>query len=78
MVDQAFQSFPDPQDPIKTKQLKSEVTVLEMFYGKSLAYKDFSMCCTYQLIQYFLRKHNKTMTAVIGNYLNPSNILHAL
>ena len=40
--------------------------MLEMYHGKSLAFKDLSMSCAARILEYFLEKADSTVTLLIG------------
>jgi len=58
LVELSFQSFDDPSSPIVTKDLNGDFVLLELFNSRTLAFKDLSMCCTAQILNYFLKKDN--------------------
>ena len=40
--------------------------MLELWHGVTYAFKDLSLCCTAQFLQYFLEKRKKHITVVVG------------
>lgn len=40
--------------------------MLELWHGATYAFKDLSLCCTAQFLQYFLEKKEKHVTVVVG------------
>lgn len=69
VVDAAYKTFSDPEEPIKTRSISADITLLEMFHGKSKAFKDLSMSCAAQFMQHFLQKRNSRITHLIGLFL---------
>ncbi|XP_061836632.1 threonine synthase-like 2 [Nerophis lumbriciformis] len=53
-------------DVIRTVQLKDGLTILELFHGDTLAFKDLSMKCTVYFLDYFLKKENRRATVLVG------------
>lgn len=47
-------------------ELKDGLFILELFHGKTLAFKDLAMTCTAAFINYFLQKESKRATVVVG------------
>ncbi|XP_067950928.1 threonine synthase-like 2 isoform X2 [Watersipora subatra] len=79
LIDAGFETFKDPSSPIVTKTLAEDVKLLEMFHGKTLAFKDLSMCCTAQFINYFLDQSNSSATLLIATSGDTgSSALHAM
>ncbi|XP_074053279.1 threonine synthase-like 2 isoform X3 [Macrotis lagotis] len=46
--------------------MKNGLNVLELWHGVTYAFKDLSMSCTGQFLQYFLEKKQKHVTIVVG------------
>ncbi|XP_028319364.1 threonine synthase-like 2 [Gouania willdenowi] len=65
LVDEALSSFSIPE-VVRIARLKDGLSVLELFHGETLAFKDLSMTCTVRFINYFLRKENRRATVVVG------------
>lgn len=42
------------------------MNVLELWHGVTYAFKDLSLCCVAQFLQYFLEKRKKHITVVVG------------
>ena len=66
IIDAAFQSFTNAEHPIVHKTLSNGMLMLEMYHGKSLAFKDLSMSCAARILEYFLEKSDSTVTLLIG------------
>ena len=47
-------------------RLRNGLNVLELWHGVTYAFKDLSLCCTAQLLQYFLKKRKRHITVVVG------------
>ena len=57
------------------KTLSNGMLMLELYHGKSLAFKDLSMSCAARILDYFLTKSNSKATFLIGiNSLPTSKI----
>ena len=66
IVDRAYSSF-KPQPGIgPLAELSKGLNVLELFHGKTLAFKDVSMCVIGQLLDYYLQKRERHVIAVVG------------
>ncbi|XP_051749630.1 threonine synthase-like 2 isoform X2 [Ctenopharyngodon idella] len=65
LISQALSSFSIP-DAVRLVQLKDSLSILELFHGETLAFKDLAMSCTAQFLQYFLRKDRKRATILVG------------
>ena len=75
IIDAAFTSFPDARNPIVLKTLSNGMLMLELYHGKSLAFKDLSMSCAARILDYFLTQSNSKATFLIGiNSLPTSKI----
>ena len=66
IIDAAFQSFTYAEHPIVHKTLSNGMLMLEMYHGKSLAFKDLSMSCAARILEYFLEKAESCVTLLIG------------
>ena len=64
-MDAAFSKFTNPQI-IKLTKLKSQLNILELFHGPTLAFKDLAMSCVGQMLNYFLEKRRKHITLLVG------------
>lgn len=65
LVDKALSTFDTPEiAPIK--HLANGLNVIEMFHGRTWAFKDMSMSILGQVFDYFLNKRQKHMTIVVA------------
>ena len=62
----AKKSIQNLKDVVKIAELSNGLNVAELFHGPTLAFKDLSLGVVGQLINYFLEKHQKHMTILIG------------
>lgn len=53
---------------VKTARLKDGLVLLELFHGRTLAFKDLAMACTVSFINYFLQKEKRRATVVVGEH----------
>lgn len=51
---------------VKTVRLKDGLVLLELFHGRTLAFKDLAMTCTVSFINYLLQKEKRRATVVVG------------
>lgn len=65
LVVAALSGFSVPE-VVKIAQLKDGLSVLELFHGDTLAFKDLAMTCTVRFIDYFLHKENDRATVLVG------------
>ncbi|KAJ7313366.1 hypothetical protein JRQ81_004664 [Phrynocephalus forsythii] len=65
LIDQAFSRFKH-QDVVHMSRLKEGLNILELWYGPTYAFKDLSLSCTGQFLQYFLKKRGKHVTVLVG------------
>ncbi|KAM9322397.1 threonine synthase-like 2 isoform 2-T2 [Pholidichthys leucotaenia] len=65
LVGEALSSFSVPE-VVRIAQLKGGLSVLELFHGLTLAFKDLAMTCTVHFLNYFLRKENRRATVLVG------------
>lgn len=65
LVSSALSRFSVP-DAVKMVPLKGSLSILELFHGKTLAFKDLAMTCTTQFLEYFLRKDNRRAIILVG------------
>ncbi|XP_054613429.1 threonine synthase-like 2 isoform X2 [Dunckerocampus dactyliophorus] len=65
LIGSALSGFSVP-DVIRTVQLKDGLTILELFHGDTLAFKDLAMTCTVQFLNYFLQKEKRRATVLVG------------
>ncbi|XP_071949026.1 threonine synthase-like 2 [Antedon mediterranea] len=54
------------EDVVKLAELKNGLNVLELFHGKTLAFKDIAISFVGQFMDYFLSKKKKHVTLVVG------------
>ncbi|XP_061656545.1 threonine synthase-like 2 isoform X4 [Syngnathoides biaculeatus] len=65
LVQSALSGFSVP-DVIRTVQLKDGLSILELFHGNTLAFKDLGMTCTVRFLDYFLQKDKCRATVLVG------------
>ncbi|KAM9338199.1 threonine synthase-like 2 [Symphorus nematophorus] len=65
LVGEALSSFSVPE-VVRIARLKDGLSVLELFHGETLAFKDLAMTCTVRFLDYFLRKEKHRATVVVG------------
>ncbi|XP_069025086.1 threonine synthase-like 2 isoform X1 [Embiotoca jacksoni] len=65
LVDEALSGFSVPE-VVRIARLKDGLTVLELFHGDTLAFKDLAMTCTVRFLNYFLQKDNRRATVLVG------------
>ncbi|XP_053056854.1 threonine synthase-like 2 isoform X4 [Acinonyx jubatus] len=65
LIDQAFSRFRH-REVVHLSRLRNGLNVLELWHGVTYAFKDLSLCCTAQFLQYFLEKKEKHITVVVG------------
>nr|XP_020141821.1 threonine synthase-like 2 isoform X2 [Microcebus murinus] len=65
LIDRAFSRF-HHKEVVHLSRLKNGLNVLELWHGVTYAFKDLSLCCTAQFLQYFLGKREKHVTVVVG------------
>ncbi|KAM8789061.1 threonine synthase-like 2 isoform 1-T1 [Rhynchonycteris naso] len=65
LMHQAFCRF-RCREVVHLSRLRSGLNVLELWHGVTHAFKDLSLCCTAQFLQYFLEKREKHITVVVG------------
>lgn len=46
--------------------LKGSLSILELFHGETLAFKDLAMTCSTRFMEYFLRKDNRRAIILVG------------
>lgn len=65
LIDRGFATFSFPEiAPVA--RLKDDVTILELFHGRTWAFKDIALCCVGQFLNYFCSKRQKHYTVVVG------------
>lgn len=65
LVGEALSGFSVPE-VVRIAQLKGGLSVLELFHGDTLAFKDLAMTCTVRFLNYFLQKENCRATVLVG------------
>uniref|UniRef100_A0A8C9LI75 Threonine synthase like 2 n=1 Tax=Piliocolobus tephrosceles TaxID=591936 RepID=A0A8C9LI75_9PRIM len=65
LIDRAFSRF-RLKEVVRLSRLKNGLNVLELWHGVTYAFKDLSLSCTAQFLQYFLEKREKHVTVVVG------------
>ncbi|XP_030306430.1 threonine synthase-like 2 isoform X2 [Calypte anna] len=65
LINRAFSRFRH-KDVVHLSRLKDGLNVLELWHGVTYAFKDLSLSCTGQFLQYFLEKKQKHVTILVG------------
>lgn len=65
LIDRGFSRFRH-REVVHLSRLKNGLNVLELWHGVTYAFKDLSLSCTAQFLQYFLEKRKKHVTVVVG------------
>ncbi|KFO87189.1 Threonine synthase-like 2, partial [Buceros rhinoceros silvestris] len=65
LIDKAFRRFRH-KDVVHLSRLKDGLNVLELWHGVTHAFKDLSLSCTGQFLQYFLERRQKHVTILVG------------
>ncbi|CAM5141992.1 unnamed protein product [Natator depressus] len=65
LIDSAFRRFRH-NNVVHLARLKDGLNVLELWHGVTYAFKDLSLSCTGQFLQYFLKKRKKHITILVG------------
>ncbi|KAF6321835.1 threonine synthase like 2 [Rhinolophus ferrumequinum] len=65
LIHRAFNRFRH-KEVVHLSRLRNGLNVLELWHGVTYAFKDLSLCCTAQFLQYFLEKREKHVTVVVG------------
>lgn len=65
LVHAALSGFSVPE-VVRIARLKDGLSVLELFHGETLAFKDLAMTCTVRFIDYFLHKEKRKAIVVVG------------
>ncbi|CAJ1071045.1 threonine synthase-like 2 [Xyrichtys novacula] len=65
LVGEALSGFSVPE-VVRIARLKGGLSVLELFHGETLAFKDLAMTCTVRFLNHFLQKENCRATVVVG------------
>ncbi|XP_045189483.2 threonine synthase-like 2 [Mercenaria mercenaria] len=65
LLDKAYGTFSCPEiAPVAS--LKDDVTILELFHGKTWAFKDLALSCVGQFINYFCSRSKTHYTVIVG------------
>lgn len=73
LIDRAFSKFRH-KDVVHLSRLKDGLNVLELWHGATYAFKDLSLSCTGQFLQYFLEKKQKHITVLVGEYFSSEGV----
>ncbi|XP_053219036.1 threonine synthase-like 2 isoform X2 [Podarcis raffonei] len=65
LIDRAFSRFRH-KDIVHLTRLEKGLNVLELWHGVTYAFKDLSLSCTGQFLQYFLKKKKKHVTILVA------------
>uniref|UniRef100_A0A8D0DU05 Threonine synthase-like 2 n=1 Tax=Salvator merianae TaxID=96440 RepID=A0A8D0DU05_SALMN len=65
LLDRAFSRFRH-KDVVHLSRLKNGLNVLELWHGATYAFKDLSLSCVGQFLQYFLKKKKQHVTILVG------------
>ncbi|XP_035995821.1 threonine synthase-like 2 [Fundulus heteroclitus] len=65
LVGEALSGFSVP-DAVRITRLKDGLSVLELFHGETLAFKDLAMSCTVHFLSYFLQKDRSRAVVLVG------------
>lgn len=65
LVGEALSGFSVPE-VVRIARLKEGLSVLELFHGQTLAFKDLAITCTVYFLNYFLRKGINRATILVG------------
>ncbi|XP_028829754.1 threonine synthase-like 2 [Denticeps clupeoides] len=65
LVSEALSKFSVP-GAVRLVQMKEGLSILELFHGETMAFKDLAMTCTVRFLEYFLRKESSRATILVG------------
>ncbi|KAM8872404.1 threonine synthase-like 2 isoform 1-T1 [Synchiropus picturatus] len=65
LVGAALSGFSVPE-VVRVVELKDGLSILELFHGDTLAFKDLAMTCTVRFLSYFLQKQQRRATVLVG------------
>ncbi|KAJ3604945.1 hypothetical protein NHX12_026996 [Muraenolepis orangiensis] len=65
LVTEALSNFSVPE-VVRFAKLKEGLTVVELFHGNTLAFKDLAMTCTVRFLDYFLHKQKRRAIVLVG------------
>lgn len=65
ILEKGFATFSCPEiAPVA--RLKDDVTILELFHGRTWAFKDIALSCVGQFLNYFCSRNKTHYTVVVG------------
>ena len=64
VLHQSFSTFSVPE-VVRLTDLKDDLTVVELFHGRSLAFKDLAMSCMGHFYKYYLTQSQKHMNLLV-------------
>ncbi|KAF7644275.1 hypothetical protein LDENG_00224900 [Lucifuga dentata] len=65
LVHAALSGFSVPE-VVRVSELRDGLSVLELFHGDTMAFKDLAMTCTVRFLDYFLQKGHRRATVLVG------------
>uniref|UniRef100_A0A3B4DZL5 Threonine synthase-like 2 n=1 Tax=Pygocentrus nattereri TaxID=42514 RepID=A0A3B4DZL5_PYGNA len=65
LISSSLSRFSVP-DAVRMVRLKGSLSILELFHGETLAFKDLAMMCTARFLEYFLHKENTRAIILVG------------
>ncbi|XP_061570212.1 threonine synthase-like 2 [Cololabis saira] len=65
LVGEALSGFSVPE-VVRIARLRDDLSVLELFHGDTLAFKDLAMSCTVHFLNYFLQKEKSRAIVLVG------------
>ncbi|XP_056602139.1 threonine synthase-like 2 [Triplophysa dalaica] len=65
LISEALSKFSIPET-VRIVSLRDSLSILELFHGETLSFKDLAMSCTGQFLKYFLHKEKKRATILVG------------
>ncbi|KAI4871677.1 hypothetical protein NFI96_031107 [Prochilodus magdalenae] len=65
LISSALSKFSVP-DAVRMVRLKDSLSILELFHGETLAFKDLAMMCTARFLEYFLQKEKSRAIIIVG------------
>ncbi|KAI4794983.1 hypothetical protein KUCAC02_031714 [Chaenocephalus aceratus] len=75
LVNEALSGFSVPE-VVTVARLKHGLSVLELFHGETLAFKDLAITCTVRFLDYFLQKQNRRATVIVGTSGDTGGVGH--
>lgn len=67
LLDAAYLRFPN-KNIIELVELTNDLKILELFHGPTMAFKDISMVCIGQLLDFCLKRRKKHSTILVGEH----------